>query len=164
MTAADGGAQPPVSMLEAVKIQARVLVPVVKALEAELGKERAHALVGKALADSWAGFVASRTTKRNTHPGGADGSGSGFDFPVETREVENTETSYALDMTGCAFADYFRRIGEPEIGALLTCGMDFAVEAALRPDWEFRRTQTRMQGAPFCDFRWRRRAKASAAD
>ena len=59
---------------------------------------------------------------------------------------------------------YFRSIGEPEVGALLTCGVDFAVERRLRPEWEFRRTQTRMQGAPFCDFRWRRRAKGTERD
>ena len=33
------------------------------------------------------------------------------------------------------------------MGALLTCGVDFATEAVLRPDWEFRRTQTIMGGA-----------------
>jgi hypothetical protein len=140
------------SPLEAVKIQARALIPVVKALEAELGKEKAHALVGKALSHSWADFLASRTQERNTHPGrGA----AGIEYPVEFEEVENTETSFGRNMTACGFADYFRQIGEPEIGALLTCNMDFAVERTLRPDWEFARTQTRMQGAPFCDFRWR---------
>jgi hypothetical protein len=40
---------PPV---EQVKIQAQVLVPLVKALWAELGEERANALVSKALAGS----------------------------------------------------------------------------------------------------------------
>ena len=66
--------------------------------------------------------------------------------------------SFGRNMTACAFADWFREIGEPEIGALLTCGVDFAVERKIRPGWEFRRSQTRMQGAPFCDFRWRRRS------
>jgi len=147
-----------VSMLEAVKIQARALIPVVKALEVELGKERAHRLVGGAIADSWAEVVASRTPQRNQHPAEA---GSGFEFPVESEVVEQSPDSLARNFTGCAFADYFRQIGEPEIGALLTCGVDFAVERKLRPDWEFRRTQTRMQGAPFCDFRWRRRQPGS---
>ena len=47
----------------------------------------------------------------------------------------------------------------PEIGALLTCNVDFAVNEKLRPSWELKRTQTQMQGAPFCDFRWRLRTK-----
>ena len=143
-----------VSMLEAVKIQSRALIPVVKALEAEIGKEKAHALVGRAIAESWAQVVAARSPARNEHPAGP---GAGFEFPVESEVVENTEDSFGRNFTACAFADYFREIGEPEIGALLTCGVDFAVEKKLRPDWEFRRTQTRMQGAPFCEFRWSRR-------
>jgi len=143
-----------ISMLEAVKIQARALIPVVKALEIELGKARAHRLVGDALAASWAEVVASRSPERNQHPAEAD---SGFEFPVESEVVEQSADSYGRNFTACAFADYFREIGEPEVGGLLTCGVDFAVERALRPEWEFRRTQTRMQGAPFCDFRWRRR-------
>ena len=144
----------PTSMLEAVKIQSRVLIPVVKALEAEIGRERAHALVGRAIAESWADFQAARAGDGDSHPARADG---GFAFPVESEVVERGEDVHGVNMTACAFADWFREIGEPEIGALLTCGVDFAVERRLRPDWEFRRTQTRMQGADHCDFRWRRR-------
>jgi hypothetical protein len=144
-----------ISMLDAVKIQARALIPVVKALEAELGKERAHALVGGAIAESWADGMASRTAVRDQHPGEGEAT---LPFPVESRVVEHEPDTYGLDFTACAFADYFREIGEPEIGALLTCGVDYAVERKLRPSWEFQRTQTRMQGAPHCDFRWRRRS------
>lgn len=38
-----------VSIIQQVKIQARVLVPLVKALQTELGEERANALVRRAL-------------------------------------------------------------------------------------------------------------------
>jgi len=147
-----------ISMLEAVKIQSRAIIPVVKALEVELGKERAHELVGNAIANSWAELLASRSPERNTHPGEGE---PAAEFPVESEVVEHTDDAYALNFTGCRFADYFREIGEPEIGALLTCGVDFAAEAKLRPDWEFARTQTRMQGAAFCDFRWKRKRSAS---
>jgi hypothetical protein len=40
-----------IPLIEQVKIQAQVLVPLVKALQAELGEERANAIVRKALAD-----------------------------------------------------------------------------------------------------------------
>jgi hypothetical protein len=143
-----------ISFLQAVKIQARAIVPVVKALERELGAERAHQIVGDAIAESWAEFTASRQPTTNTHPGDA---GSGFDFPVERIIVRESATEYGVDMKKCAFAEYFRKIGEPEIGALLTCGVDNAVERKMRPDWEFKRSQTLMQGAPHCDFRWRRK-------
>jgi hypothetical protein len=40
-----------IPLIERAKIQAQVLVPLVKALQAELGEERANALVRKALGD-----------------------------------------------------------------------------------------------------------------
>jgi hypothetical protein len=55
--------------------------------------------------------------------------------------------------SSCPFADHFRAIGEPEISALLSCGVDFAVQDAARTTWELKRIRTRMQGAPFCDLR-----------
>ena len=42
---------PRLSLLDKTKIQAQVLVPVLRALRAELGKERADALVQQALRD-----------------------------------------------------------------------------------------------------------------
>lgn len=51
-----------------------------------------------------------------------------------------------------------RAIGEPEVGALMTCNGDFpAEERRIRPGWEFTRTQTRMRGVAHCDFRGRRK-------
>lgn len=150
-----------IAVFDAVKIQARALIPVVKALENEIGKDRAHALVRDAIAESYAQFVSTRTPSKNTHPG--DDRDSAQQFPTESEVVEHTNTTYGYNITRCQFAEYFRKIGEPEIGALLTCGVDFAVEARLRPNWEFQRTQTQMEGAPFCDFRWRLRGANSDA-
>ena len=42
-----------VPVIQQAKIQAEVLVPLIKALQAELGKERANALVRKALGDTY---------------------------------------------------------------------------------------------------------------
>jgi hypothetical protein len=40
-----------IAVIEQAKIQAQVLVPLVKALQAEIGEERANGLVRKALGD-----------------------------------------------------------------------------------------------------------------
>jgi hypothetical protein len=42
-----------VSVIQQAKIQAEVLVPLVKAMQAELGEARANALVRKALGDTY---------------------------------------------------------------------------------------------------------------
>jgi hypothetical protein len=145
------------TMIDAVKIQARVVIPIVKALERELGRERAHAIVGSAIAASYAEWQSSRARALNMHP--REGNAA-HGFPVETEVVEDTESSFGVDMVRCQFAEYFRSIGEPAIGSLLTCGVDFAAQAALRPDWEFRRSEgSLMSGAPRCEFRWRLRSR-----
>ena len=149
-------------VLEATKIQARAVIPIVKALEAELGKARAHALVGEAIAANYVAWRRKRGFETNSHPGGEKENKP--DFPVEVEVVESTDHTYGHNVTACAFAEYFRSIGESEIGALMTCGVDFAAEKLIRPDWAFSRTQTRMQGASHCDFRWRRRGADGRAD
>ncbi|NKB57521.1 MAG: hypothetical protein GKS00_14440 [Alphaproteobacteria bacterium] len=123
-------------ILEAVKIQSRVVIPIVKALEAEIGKEQAHAIVGSAIAGAYVTHRERRGFEPNSHP--RTEQESGMDFPVEREVVEDTETGYGHNITGCQFAEYFRSIGEPEIGALMTCGVDFAAEDLVRPDWNSR--------------------------
>jgi hypothetical protein len=54
--------------LEAVKIQARAVIPIVRALERELGKERAHSIVGRAIAESYAEWQGKAVSARNSHP------------------------------------------------------------------------------------------------
>ena len=144
------------SVLDAIKIQARAVIPIVKALERELGKARAHAIVGAAIANDYASWQGKRIPARNLHPRESQANS----FPVEGKVVVDSDTAFGVDMVQCRFAEYFKSIGEPEIGALLTCGVDFANEALQRPDWEFSRTQTLMQGASHCDFRWRLRERS----
>jgi len=141
-----------VSNLEAVKIQARAVIPIVRALEARMGAAEAHQLVGDAIANAWADHVQAHT-ETSPHPRSAADS----PFPVERMIVTDRAEEYAVNMTRCGFAEYFRSIGATDVGALLTCGVDQEVERRLRPDWTFSRTQTLMQGASHCDFRWRRK-------
>ena len=138
--------------LQAVIIQARAVFPITKKLEETLGREAAHQLVGEAIANSWADYMATRQ-QADSHPSAA----GGMDFPVKEVVLKNTDDEYVVNMVQCDYAEYFRSIGEPEIGALMTCGVDFAVESRLRPAWDFSRSQTLMQGADHCDFCWKRK-------
>ena len=145
------------SELDAVKIKARAVIPIVRALELEIGYERAHSIVGRAIAESHAEWQSKALSTRNAHP---RDNNIEEQFPIEAEVVEDTESTFAINMTRCGFAEYFRRIGAADVGALLTCGVDFTTEAVLRPEWEFRRSQTIMAGASHCDFRWRLRGPA----
>ena len=54
-----------------------------------------------------------------------------------------------------------RNSASPNSDFLLICTADFAVAEGFGPDVKLTRTQTIMQGAPHCDFRYRR-VKAGA--
>ena len=140
------------SIFNAVKIQSRVVIPIIRELEKEIGKERAHALIGRAIANAYVDYRELKGFKENSHPR----VGQEFDngFPIEREVIDDTEETYGYNIAYCEFAEYFCAIGEPEIGVLMTCSVDYAAEELIRPEWDFERTQTRMQGAPHCDFRW----------
>jgi predicted ArsR family transcriptional regulator len=151
---------PDLSFLDKVKIQAQVLVPVMRALRAELGKAKADAIVGKALRDwSQEAFAAIG--------GGIDGSGrrrwsamqghmneiSGPSVEFETQRKD--QEAFEFDVTRCRFAEFFRELNEPELGALLACATDFDIAATSDGAVKLEREQTIMQGAPSCTFRYK---------
>jgi hypothetical protein len=53
-----------VSVLQQAKIHAQVLVPLVKAMQAELGEERANAIVRKALRDLYRRYAKNSGGRR----------------------------------------------------------------------------------------------------
>ena len=68
--------------------------------------------------------------------------------------IKNDSDSLECNIVGCRYADFFRLIGEPELGAVLCCEGDYYVTEVGWPDVEFTRTQTIMKGADYCDCRW----------
>jgi hypothetical protein len=148
------------SLLDKTRIQAQVLVPVLRALRAELGKDKADAMVKQALRD-WSkqlfaaigdGIEGSPRRKWATvQSAWNEVSAREVDFEVLRHDKEALE----IDVTRCRFADFFRALGEPELGALLICATDFDVAEAGGGEISLTRDQTIMQGAPSCTFRYK---------
>ena len=59
-------------------------------------------------------------------------------------------------MVRCRYAEMYRRLGLEDLGSTLSCRRDFALAEGFSPDIQLERTQTLMEGAPYCDFRFRR--------
>ena len=62
---------------------------------------------------------------------------------------------FRSDVTRCPYAEFFRALGEPELGSFLVCETDFDVAATGKGEVSFERAQTIMQGAPSCTFRYK---------
>ena len=154
-----------IPVIQQAKIQAQVLVPLVKALQAELGEERARKIVRKALSDLYRQFGEEFWRAKNeTNLGNAIGSA----FTTYARDdalhydvIEQSQDAFAFDVTRCRYAEFYKELGEPELGFLLVCSADFDTAKGFGPDVELTRTQTIMQGASHCDFRYRRKGGGS---
>lgn len=68
--------------------------------------------------------------------------------------LEQTEQRFSFNVTRCRYAELYRQLGIPELGALLSCNRDFAMSQGFNPDIILTRTQTIMDGSPLCDFRF----------
>jgi hypothetical protein len=75
--------------------------------------------------------------------------------------LEQSTDVFAFDVKRCAYAEFYKALGEPELGFLLVCTADFATAEGFGSDVRLTRTQTIMQGAPHCDFRYRREGDGS---
>lgn len=63
--------------------------------------------------------------------------------------------AFDFNVTRCRYAEMYREMGLGEIGHLLSCNRDGAFCQGYDPAIKFARTQTIMQGASHCDFRYR---------
>jgi len=65
------------------------------------------------------------------------------------------DTHYDFNVTRCRYAEMYREMGLGHIGHLLSCNRDGAFCQGYDPKLKMTRTQTIMQGASHCDFRYR---------
>jgi hypothetical protein len=151
---------PDLSLLDKTRIQAQVLVPVLRALRAELGNARADAIVKGALrgwsrqlfaeiADGLSGGPRRKWAAMQSVFGEVSGR------EVEYEILRQDEAALDIDVTRCRFAEFFRALGEPELGTLLICAADFDIAAAGEGEVGLERAQTIMLGAPTCTFRYK---------
>jgi hypothetical protein len=141
-----------VGILTRREIEARILAPVIDALGQRFGRNDVIAGIaqeqGRAMAESR-----------------GDSSLDGFaqtlgpwtqDDALRLRVITQTPDRFEFDVTRCRYAEMYRALGIPELGEVLSCQRDAALIDGFNPGVGLTRTQTIMQGAPCCDFRYTR--------
>src|SRR6202043_810904 len=151
---------PNLSLLDKTRIQAQVLLPVLRALRAELGKDKADTIVKQALRDWSKQLFAAIGDGIEGSPRRKWAAIQSVWGEVSGREVEveilrQDKEALDIDVTRCRFAEFFRALGEPELGALLICEADFDIASVGDGEVSLDRAQTIMQGAPSCTFRYK---------
>lgn len=148
----------PLPLLRQREVEAGVIAPLVAAFAAEVGEERARE-------------IASGVIRGLAREGGCAAAAAlgGNGLPELKRAVERWTEGGALELevlrddagafefnvVRCRYAEMYRRLGLADLGPVLSCDRDAAMIEGFNPAIAFARTQTLMEGAPYCDFRYR---------
>lgn len=146
-----------IGVLKRREIEARIVAPLLQRLGEEFGADDVNRIArevvvdvarrqGAELADAVGGndLTSFSGTMGNWTKGDA----------LEIEVVEDGGGVYAFNVTRCRYAEMYKDLGIPELGALLSCNRDGSMIEGFNGDVEFTRTQTIMGGAGHCDFRY----------
>ncbi len=70
------------------------------------------------------------------------------------RFLEETQERLSFDVTRCRYAELYEKAGMKELGFCLSCCRDEPLAKGFNCRIRLLRSQTIMQGASFCDFRF----------
>ena len=154
----------PLPLLQRREIEAGVVAPLFRAFAAEVGDARAREIVAdvvRGLARE-AGCAAAAGGNDLAHlKAVVEGWAAGG--TLELTVLRDGAEAFEFDVTRCRFAEMYARLGLADLGGLLSCGRDAAMVDGFNPGIALRRTQTIMEGASHCDFRYRRAPEPGAA-
>ena len=145
-----------VGLLKRREIEARIVAPLLERLAAEFGEgvyNVARDVIVDVARDSGAALAQQLGDDSLTSfaRGLAEFSADGA---LESEVVEITETTFGFDVRRCRYAEMYRALGIEQLGATLSCNRDGSLIEGFNPNIEFTRTQTIMEGATHCDFRF----------
>jgi hypothetical protein len=146
------------TLLQQRQIEANIVGPLVRAFSAELGQERTLAILRQVITGlaHQSGVELARTLGEQTleafartltmwQEGGA----------LEIELIEQTAERLSFNVVRCRYAEMYRALGLSDLGEALSCQRDFSLAEGFNPKIRLERTQTLMQGASCCDFRFR---------
>ncbi len=148
-----------IGILEKRRAQAEVIKPIYENLKERFGVEVAQSVIGDAVKQ--AAIEEGRRFASLEHVVPDLSRFSALiplwqkDDALKIFELKKTAAEYAFNVTRCRYAEMYKEMGLEEIGHLLSCNRDAAFSEGYNPRIELTRTQTIMQGASHCDFRYK---------
>ncbi|MBB4018136.1 hypothetical protein GGR16_003170 [Chelatococcus caeni] len=154
----DTAAPPLMPMIERRRIEAEILKHVYETLKESHGVAMAQKAVADAVRRSsieqGARFAAMQNGETSIEGFAALQPLWTMENALEIDVIEKTETTFAFNVTRCRYAEMYRQMGLGEIGHLLSCQRDGTFCEGYDDKLKLARSQTIMQGASHCDFRY----------
>ena len=158
--------QPKLPLLHQREIEARIVGPLVQAFASEFGQERTLAIVRGVITQlaHQAGAELARTLgERSLEAFAKTLDRWRENDALEIEVLERSSDRLSFNVVRCRYAEMYRALGLADLGSALSCQRDFALAEGFSPDIKLARTQTLLEGAPFCDFRFERREVGRSA-
>lgn len=139
------------------EVEARILKPVIEAFSAEFGEERVHGILAEMIKE----IARQQGAELALLMGGSQAEhlqeSLKFwtkDDALEIETLEQTPKQLNFNVHRCRYAELYRELGLAELGATLSCNRDAALIEGFNSNATLERTQTIMEGATYCDFRY----------
>lgn len=149
---------PSLTLLEQREIEAKVVGPLIRGFAAEVGQVRALEVVRRVI--SGLAREGGAELARRLGDASLEAFASGLDRwseggALEIDVLERSPERLSFNVTRCKYAEMYRALGLADLGGSLSCQRDFALVEGFNPGITLTRTQTLMEGASHCDFRFR---------
>jgi hypothetical protein len=149
----------PLPIIERRRIEAELLKEVYETLVARHGVEEARRVISESVRRS---AIAQAAQFAAQAPGGTSlESFIGIqkhwtaENALEIEVTHRDESSFEFNVTRCRYAEMYKAMGLQNIGGLLSCNRDGSFCEGYDPKLKMTRSQTIMEGASHCDFRYR---------
>lgn len=139
-------------------VEARILIPIIESLGAAFGRNE----VLKVVRETIGRIAREQGAELSRQMGGNSLRHFAASLDYWTRDdaleidlIEQSDAVLAFNVTRCRYAELYESLGIRDIGTIFSCTRDFALIEGFNPDIALKRTQTIMEGANYCDFRYR---------
>jgi hypothetical protein len=155
MTTRDVG--PAISRIERRTIEAQAVASVIRAIERRIGRDEALALLREV--NQQEAFERGRCLAEEYGRNGIDElvedvAGWGAGGSMEMEVLERTPSKFFFDVTRCPYFETYRELGVEQYGVAFSCCRDEPFAGGFNPRLRLDRTQTIIEGADHCDFRY----------
>ena len=141
------------------EIQAPIVSSLIYGFAEEIGHEKAMKIAGKVISED---AIASGKKMAKEYKGNTlielakivkDVWAQNGALKIEM--IKETESELFFDVTHCEYAQMYEKMEIKDLGFTLSCIRDFSFLKGFNPQIELKRTQTIMEGAKYCDFRFK---------
>jgi len=144
------------SRIEKRAIEALAIAPVIKAVSQRIGRDEAMAILKEI--NQQEAFQRGQNMITDGQNGidelVNDVATWGEGGILEMDVLEKTSTTYFFNVSRCPYYEKYRDLGLDEFGVEFSCCRDEPFARGFNPQLKLVRTQTIMEGADYCDFRY----------